>query len=74
MARLATWGIPVEVATAVAFHRDPESAPEPSQPTLCLVALARALIDPDASGLVEVRARALGLDPDTCREVAQDVG
>jgi CheY-like chemotaxis protein len=39
---LSTWGIPIEVARAVAYHTDPESAPDPADPRLAVVAMATA--------------------------------
>lgn len=68
---LCTWGIPLEVVVAVGFHLDPEAAPDPTEPRLRAVALARALVDPSTPAeVVAVRAAALGLDVETCRALA----
>jgi CheY-like chemotaxis protein len=69
---LGTWGLPAEVVNAVAFHHDPEAAPDPGDSRLCIVALAEALatelVDPATPpGTVDQRAGALGLDPVECR-------
>lgn len=39
---LSTWGIPIEVARAVAYHTDPQSAPDPTDSRLLVVAEATA--------------------------------
>jgi HD-like signal output (HDOD) protein/ActR/RegA family two-component response regulator len=70
-ALLGTWGLPLEVVTAVAFHHDPELAPDPGESRLGVVALAHALLG--RPELVDERARALGLDPDECRRVATSI-
>jgi CheY-like chemotaxis protein len=69
---LGTWGLPAEVVNAVAFHHDPQAAPDPGEPRLLIVALAEAL----ASGrdaIVEHCATALGLDPAECRARARAI-
>jgi HD-like signal output (HDOD) protein/ActR/RegA family two-component response regulator len=69
---LGTWGLPQEVVVSVAFHRDPEAAPDPTDARLRVVALARALIDPSTPAeVLERRAAAIGLDVETCRELAK---
>ncbi len=70
-ALLGTWGLPIEVVTAVAFHHDPEHAPDPGDARLGVVALAHALLA--RPELVAARARALGIDPDDARQIAASV-
>jgi len=69
---LATWGLPAEVVNAVAFHRDPNGAPDPREHRLCCVALAAALVTElrvpgTPPAIVDARSAALGLDPAICR-------
>ena len=66
---LGTWGLPTEVVTAVAFHRDPERAPAPDESRLRAVALARVLAEGGADEVVEAHARPLGLDVERCRAI-----
>jgi HD-like signal output (HDOD) protein len=68
---LGTWGLPLEIASAVAFHRDPESAPAPGHPTLATLALADALAREETDEIVAVRAAALGLDLRVARDRAR---
>jgi HD-like signal output (HDOD) protein/ActR/RegA family two-component response regulator len=75
---LGTWGLPIEVVNAVAFHGDPGAARVPGEPRLCAVALAAALAaelgDPTTPHeLVEARAAALGLDGEDCRARAREL-
>jgi HD-like signal output (HDOD) protein len=70
-ALLGTWGLPLEVVTAVAFHHDPEHAPDPADARLGVVALAHALLA--RPELVDERARALGIEPDDARQIAASI-
>jgi HD-like signal output (HDOD) protein/CheY-like chemotaxis protein len=71
-ALLGTWGLPIEVVTAVAFHHDPEHAPDPAEPRLAAVALAHALVE-GREDVIEQRARTLGVDLEMCRELARSL-
>jgi len=71
---LGTWGLPLEIVTSVAFHTDPEAAPDPTETRLRVVALASALVDPTAPAeLVDARAQALGMTSELCREIARAI-
>lgn len=73
---LGTWGLPQEIACAVAYHRDPEGAPDPRNRILLAVALADSLVreldsPENPSHIVDGRAVALGLVPLDCRKQAR---
>ncbi|MEO8701271.1 MAG: HDOD domain-containing protein [Kofleriaceae bacterium] len=63
---LGTWGLPAEVINAVAFHHDPEAAPDPNEQRLLIVALAEALAN-EHHELADRCAVSLGHDPAECR-------
>lgn len=77
---LGTWGLPDEVVNAVAFHHDPELAPNNTDPTLRALALAEALAgelaapdDPSAARWVDELALACGHDAAACRARAVEL-
>jgi HD-like signal output (HDOD) protein/ActR/RegA family two-component response regulator len=69
---LGTWGLPLEIASAVAHCRDPEGAPDPKDPTLATLALADALAHDESDAIIEARSAALGLAPEAARAHAID--
>ncbi|MBX3154764.1 MAG: HDOD domain-containing protein [Deltaproteobacteria bacterium] len=68
---LGTWGLPLEIASAVAFHRDPEAAPDPANPTLATLVLADALARGETDDVVAAHAATLRLDPATAHACAR---
>lgn len=68
---LGMWGLPLEVVTAVAFHHDPEHAPDPTDSRLGVVVLAHALLA--RPELVDERARTLGIEPGDARQIAESI-
>jgi HD-like signal output (HDOD) protein/ActR/RegA family two-component response regulator len=60
---LGMWGIPDEIVSAVAYHHDPDAAPDPGAPVLRAVALAEVLtaeLETAAGPGLAIAARAAG--------------